>query len=95
MQHNDAYWKMRRKMVKDLGDQIDKVQADKERSETEVNAELIKRLQLLRQETDEVLEKLNDLKDASENTEKNFKEKAEKAVDDLKAAVDDAISRFK
>jgi len=95
MQHNDAYWKNRRKMIKDLGDQIDKVQADKERSETEVNAEIIKHLQMLRQKTDEVLEKLNDLKDASENTGKKFKEKAEKAVDDLKAAVDDAISRFK
>jgi len=42
MQHSDAYWKMRRKIAKDLGYQIDKIQAEKKSSKTEVNAEIIK-----------------------------------------------------
>jgi hypothetical protein len=95
MQHTDAYWKMRRKLAKGLGDQIDEIQAEKKSSKTEVNAEIIKRFQALRQKTDEILEKLNDLKDASESTRENFKEEMEKELDNLKAAVDEAISRFK
>ena len=35
MQHSDAYWKMRRKMAKDLGYQIDKIQAEKKSSKME------------------------------------------------------------
>jgi ribosome recycling factor len=42
-----------------------------------------------------VLKKLNKLKYASERTEKNFKEEVEKAMDDLKAFVDDIISRYR
>jgi hypothetical protein len=95
MQHSDAYWKMRRKMAKDLGYQIDKIQAEKKSSKMEVNAEIIKHFQTLKQKTDEVLKTLNDLKYASERTKENLKEEVEKAMDDLKAAVDDAISRYR
>jgi len=91
MQHTNAYWKMRRKLAKGLGNQIDEIQAEKKSSKTEVNAEVIKHFQALRQKTDEVLAKLKDLQDASENTRENLKEE----LDDLKAAVDDAISRFR
>jgi len=42
-----------------------------------------------------VLKTLNDLEYASENTKENIKEEVEKAMDDLKAAVDDAISRYR
>ena len=45
MQHNEAYWKMRRKMVKDLGDRIDEMQAEKESTETVVKPEIIKHFQ--------------------------------------------------
>ena len=95
MQHSDAYWKMRRKIAKDLGYQIDKIQAEKKTSKTEVNAEIIKHFQMLKQKTDEVLKTLNDLKYASESTKENLKEEVEEAMDDLKAAVDDAISRYR
>jgi hypothetical protein len=95
MQHTNAYWKMRRKLAKGLGNQIDEIQAEKKSSKTEVNAEVIKHFQALRQKTDEVLAKLKDLQDASENTRENLKEELEKELDDLKAAVDDAISRFR
>ena len=95
MQHTDAYWKMRRKLAKGLGNQIDEIQAEKKSSKTEVNAEIIKHFQALRQKTDEVLAKLKDLKDAGESTRENLKEELEKELDDLKAAVDDAISRFR
>ena len=95
MQHSDAYWKMRRKIAKDLGHQIDKIQAEKKSSKTEVNAEIIKHFQALRQKTDKVLKTLNDFEDSSENTKENIKEEVEKAMDDLKAAVDDAISRYR
>ena len=64
-------------------------------SKTEVNAEIIKRFQALRQKTDEILGKWNDLKDASEITRENQKEEMEEELANLKAAVDDAISRFK
>ncbi len=95
MQHSDTYWKMRRKMAKDLGYQIDEIQAEKKSSKTEVNAEIVKHFQALRQKTDNVLKKLDDLKYAGENTKENIKEEVEKAMDDLKAAVDDAISRYR
>jgi phage-related protein len=93
MQHSDAYWKMRRKMAKDLGYQIDKIQAEKKKSKREVNAEIIKHFQALKQKTDNVLKALSDLKYAGERTKENLKEDVERAMDDLKAAVDDAIYR--
>jgi hypothetical protein len=93
MQHSDAYWKMRRKMAKDLGYQIDKNQAEKKKSKREVNAEIIKHFQTLKQKTDNVLKALSDLKYAGERTKENLKEEVERAMDDLKAAVDDAIYR--
>jgi hypothetical protein len=95
VQHSDAYWKMRRRMAKDLGYQIDEIQGEKKSSKTEVNAEITKHLQTLKLKTDKVLKKLNKLKYASERTEKNFKEEVEKAMDDLKAFVDDIISRYR
>ena len=95
MQHSDAYWKMRRKMARDLGYQIDEIQAEKKSSKTEVNDEIIKHFQMLKQKTEEVLKTLNDLRYASERTKENLKEEVEKAMDDLKAAVDDAISRYR
>ena len=95
MQHTDAYWKMRRKLAKGLGNQIDEIQAEKKNSKTEVNPEVLKHFQALRQKTDEVLGKLKDLQDAGESTRENLKEELEKELDDLKAAVDDAISRFR
>jgi len=94
MQHSDAYWKMRRKMAKNLGYQIDKIQAEKKSSKMEVNAEIIKQFHTLKQKTDDVVKTLNDLKYASERTKENLKEEVEKAMGDLKAAVDDAISRY-
>ena len=93
MQHSNAYWKMRRKMAKDLGYQIDKIQAKKKKSKREVNAEIIKYFKALKQKTDNVLKALSDLKYADERTKENLKEEVEKAMDDLKAAVDDAIYR--
>jgi phage-related protein len=93
MQHSDAYWKMRRKMAKDLGYQIDKIQAEKKKSKREVNAEIIKYFKALKQKTDNVLKALSDLKYASERTKEDLKEEVEKAMNDLKAAVDDAIYR--
>ena len=93
MQHSNAYWKMRRKMAKDLGYQIDKIQAKKKKSKREVNAEIIKHFQVLKQKTDNVLKALSDLKYAGERTKENLKEEMERAMDDLKAAVDDAIYR--
>ena len=93
MQHSDAYWKMRRKMAKDLGYQIDKIQAKKKKSKREVNAEIIKHFQVLKQKTDNVLKALSGLKYAGEKTKENLKEEVERAMDDLKAAVDDAIYR--
>ncbi len=95
MQHNEAYWKMRRKLAKGLGAQIDEIQTEKRSSKTEVNAEVVKHFQALRQKADEVIGKLNELKDASENMRENLKEEVEKALDDLKTAVDAAKSRFK
>jgi NACalpha-BTF3-like transcription factor len=95
MQHSDAYWKMRRKMTKDLGYQIDKIQAEKKKSKRKVNAEIIKHFQVVKQKTDNVLKALNDLKYASERTKENLKEEVEKAMDDLKAVVDDAISMYR
>jgi hypothetical protein len=95
MQHSDAYWKMRRKIAKDLGYQIDEIQAENKNSKTEVNAEIIKHFKALRQKTDNVLKKLDDLEYASEKTKDNIKEEVDKAMDDLKAAVDDAISRYR
>jgi hypothetical protein len=95
MQHSDAYWKMRRKMAKDLGYQIDKIQAEKKSSNMEINAEIIKHFDALKQKTDDVVKTLNDLKYASERTKENLKEEVEKAMGDLKAAVDDAISRYR
>lgn len=93
MQHSDTYWKMRRKMAKDLGYQIDKMQAEKKKSKREVNADIIKHFQVLKQKTDNVLKALSGLKYASERTKENLKEEVERAMDDLKAAVDDAIYR--
>jgi phage-related protein len=93
MQHSDAYWKMRRKMAKNLGYQIDKIQAEKKKSKREVNAEIIKYFKALKQKTDNVLKALSDLKYASERTKEDLKEEVEKAMNDLKAAVDDAIYR--
>ena len=93
MQHSDAYWKMRRKMAKDLGYQIDKIQAEKKKSKREVNADIIKHFKVLKQKTDNLLKALSDLKYADERTKENLKEEVEKAMDDLKAAVDDAIYR--
>jgi len=93
MQHSDTYWKMRRKMAKDLGYQIDKIQAKKKKSKREVNAEIIKHFQVLKQKTDNVLKALSDLKYVGEKTKENLKEEVERAMDDLKAAVDDAIYR--
>ena len=93
MQHSDAYWKMRRKMAKNLGYQIDKIQAEKKKSKREVNAEIIKYFQALKQKTDNVLKALSDSKYASERTKEDLKEEVEKAMNDLKAAVDDAIYR--
>ena len=93
MQHSDVYWKMRRKMAKDLGYQIDKIQAEKNKSKREVNAEIIKHFQTLKQKTDNVLKALSDLKYVGEKTKENLKEEVERAMDDLKAAVDDAIYR--
>ena len=93
MQHSDAYWKMRRKMAKDLGYQIDKIQAEKKKSKREVNAEIIIHFQALKQKTDNLLKALRDLKYAGERTKENLKEEVERAMDDLKAAVDDAIYR--
>ena len=93
MQHSDTYWKMRRKMAKDLGYQIDKIQAKKKKSKREVNAEIIKHFQALKQKTDNLLKALRDLKYAGERTKENLKEEVERAMDDLKAAVDDAIYR--
>ena len=90
MQHSNAYWKMRRKMAKDLGYQIDEIQAEKKSSEMEVNAEIIKYFQSLRQKIDKVLKILNDLENSSENTREHLKKEAEKAMDDLRADVDDA-----
>ena len=90
MQHSNAYWKMRRKMAKDLGYQIDEIQAEKKSSEMEVNAETIKYFQSLRQKIDKVLKILNDLENSSENTREHLKKEAEKAMDDLRADVDDA-----
>jgi DNA-binding transcriptional MerR regulator len=95
VQHSDAYWKTRRRMAKDLGYQIDEIQGENKSSKTEVNAEITKHLQTLKLKTDKVLKKLNKLKYASERTEKNFKEEVEKAMDDLKAFVDDIISRYR
>ena len=95
MQHTDAYWKMRRKLAKGLGNQIDEIQAEKKSSKTEVNPEVIKHFQALRQKTDKVLAKLRDLQDAGESTRENLKEELEKELDDLKAAVGDAVSRFR
>ena len=95
MQHSDAYWKMRRKMAEDIGYQIDEIQAEKKSSEMEFNAEIIKYFQALRQKTDNVLKILNDLQNSSENTREHLKEEAEKAMDDLKTAVDDTISRYR
>jgi len=85
---------MRRKMAKNLGYQIDKIQAEKKSSKMEVNAEIIKQFHTLKQKTDDVVKTLNDLKYASERTKENLKEEVEKAMGDLKAAVDDAISRY-
>ena len=93
MQHSDAYWKMRRKMAKDLGYQIDKIQAEKKKSKREVNAEIIIHFQALKQKTDNLLKALRDLKYAGERTKENLKEEVERAMNDLKAAVDDAIYR--
>ena len=90
MQHSNAYWRMRRKMAKDLGYQIDEIQAEKKSSEMEVNAEIIKYFQSLRQKIDKVLKILNDLENSSENTREHLKKEAEKAMDDLRADVDDA-----
>ena len=93
MQHSDAYWKMRRKMAKDLGSQIDKIQTEKKKSKREVNAEIIIHFQALKQKTDNLLKALRDLKYAGERTKENLKEEVERAMNDLKAAVDDAIYR--
>ena len=90
MQHSNAYWRMRRKMTKDLGYQIDEIQAEKKSSEMEVKAETIKYFQSLRQKIDKVLKILNDLENSSENTREHLKKEAEKAMDDLRADVDDA-----
>ena len=49
----------------------------------------------MKQKTDDVVKTLNDLKYASERTKENLKEEVEKAMGDLKAAVDDAISRYR
>jgi uncharacterized protein YdeI (YjbR/CyaY-like superfamily) len=84
---------MRRKMAKDLGYQIDKIQTKKKKSKREVNAEIIKHFRVLKQKTDNVLKALSDLKYAGERTKENLKEEVERAMDDLKAAVDDAINR--
>jgi phage-related protein len=84
---------MRRKMAKNLGYQIDKIQAEKKKSKREVNAEIIKYFKALKQKTDNVLKALSDLKYASERTKEDLKEEVEKAMNDLKAAVDDAIYR--
>ena len=80
-------------MAKDLGYQIDKIQAKKKKSKREVNAEIIKHFQVLKQKTDNVLKALSDLKYVGEKTKENLKEEVERAMDDLKAAVDDAIYR--
>ncbi|MGA9176961.1 MAG: hypothetical protein WBZ05_06930 [Desulfobacterales bacterium] len=95
MQHSDAYWKMRRRMAKDLGYQIDEIQGEKKSSKTEVNAEITKHFQTLKQKTDNVVKTLNDLKYASERTKEKLREEVEKAMDDLKAFVDDVISRYR
>jgi hypothetical protein len=84
---------MRRKMAKDLGYQIDNIQAEKKKSKREANAEIIKHFQALKQKTDNVLKALSGLKYAGERTKENLKEEVERAMDDLKAAVDDAIYR--
>jgi uncharacterized protein YdeI (YjbR/CyaY-like superfamily) len=93
MQHSNAYWKMRRKIAKDLGSQIDKIQTEKKKSKREVNAEIVKHFQAWKQKTDNLLKALSDLKYAGERTKENLKEEMERAMDDLKAAVDDATYR--
>ena len=91
MQHSDAYWKMRRKMAKDLGYQLDKIQTEKKNLKREVNADIIKHFKALKQKIDNVLNTLSDLEYTSKGTKENLKEEVEKAMDDLKTAVDDAI----
>ena len=91
MQHSYAYWKMRRKMAKDLGYQLDKIQTEKKNLKREVNADIIKHFKALKQKIDNVLNTLSDLEYASKWTKENLKEEVEKAMDDLKTAVDDAI----
>jgi len=94
MQHNEAYWKMRREVVKDLGDRIDEMRVEKESSKTAVDAEIIKHLQELRQKTDEVMDKLKKIINGGEYKRENINKRAEQAVEELKAAVDEALSRF-
>jgi len=92
MQHSKEYWKMRTKLVKDSAHQIDEMQAEKESVETAVKAEIVGHLQEIRQKTDEIVDKLNKLKDADENTRVNIKKRVRQAVKDLKTAISGALS---
>jgi hypothetical protein len=92
MHHNKEYWKMRRKLVKDAGYQIDEKQAEKENVETAVKAEIFGHLQEIRQKTDEIVNKLNNLKDANKNTRININKRVRQAIKDLKTAISGALS---
>jgi hypothetical protein len=93
MHHNEDYWKMRRGLVKDASHQIDEMQAEKARAEMDVKAEIIIHLQEIGQKTDEIVDKLNQLKDTNENTQENIKKRVKQAVKELRTAVSDALSR--
>ena len=68
-----------------------KIQTEKKNLKREVNADIIKHFKALKQKIDNVLNTLSDLEYASKWTKENLKEEVEKAMDDLKTAVDDAI----
>jgi len=92
MHHNEDYWKMRRELVHDASHQIDEMQAEKERAEMDVKADIIKHLQEIGQKTDDMVDKLNQLKDTNENTRENIKKRVKQTVKELRTAVSDALS---
>lgn len=95
METKEAYRKKVEGNFKVLGTIISEIEAAIVQTEAESKIEYNKQIEELRNKSDAIQKKLEELKGASDHTWVDLKESIEKAMSDLKNASDRAISKFK
>jgi chaperonin cofactor prefoldin len=95
MREKSAYVEKLEKKIEELDDQIYKLREKARMAKRDAEIDLTMKIEELRDQHEDLMEKLDGLKNAGDQGWQSLKEGVEKAYDDLKYAFSDAKSKFK